>query len=89
MVDLCEGPHVPNTAVLKAMDVLHMSRAYWRGDQSRESLYRIYGITFPDSKQLKVSMESKKGVGAISLFVRSLSLGFWYFFVNFFLDSRI
>lgn len=32
MVDLCEGPHVPNTAALKAIDVLQMSRAYWRAD---------------------------------------------------------
>ena len=61
MVDLCEGPHVPNTGALKAQDVLNMSRAYWRADQARESLYRVYGITFPDSKQLKVRLACRAG----------------------------
>ena len=53
MVDLCHGPHVPNTGVLKAVGVNNMSRAFWRADVTREPLQRVYGITFPDDKELK------------------------------------
>lgn len=53
MVDLCHGPHVPNTGVLKAVGVNNMSRAFWRADVNREPLQRVYGITFPDDKELK------------------------------------
>lgn len=53
MVDLCTGPHVPNTGVLKAVGVNNMSRAFWRADVNREPLQRVYGITFPDDKELK------------------------------------
>ncbi|GAB4814792.1 hypothetical protein N2152v2_001838 [Parachlorella kessleri] len=53
MVDLCHGPHVPNTAALKAVAVNSMSRAFWRADVNKEPLQRVYGITFPDDKELK------------------------------------
>ena len=53
MVDLCHGPHVPNTGVLKAVGINNMSRAFWRADVTREPLQRVYGITFPDDKELK------------------------------------
>eukprot|EP01025_Chloroclados_australasicus_P039895 TRINITY_DN4154_c0_g1_i3.p1 TRINITY_DN4154_c0_g1~~TRINITY_DN4154_c0_g1_i3.p1 ORF type:complete len:731 (+),score=93.00 TRINITY_DN4154_c0_g1_i3:222-2414(+) len=53
MVDLCHGPHLPNTSLLKAMAVNSVSRAFWRGDVNREPLMRVYGITFPDKKLLK------------------------------------
>jgi threonyl-tRNA synthetase len=53
MVDLCHGPHVPNTGVLKAVGINNMSRAFWRADVNREPLQRVYGITFPDEKELK------------------------------------
>eukprot|EP01026_Neomeris_dumetosa_P069076 TRINITY_DN6808_c0_g2_i1.p1 TRINITY_DN6808_c0_g2~~TRINITY_DN6808_c0_g2_i1.p1 ORF type:complete len:773 (+),score=103.25 TRINITY_DN6808_c0_g2_i1:143-2320(+) len=53
MVDLCHGPHLPNTGLLKALAVNSISRAFWRGDVEREPLMRIYGITFPDKKLLK------------------------------------
>ena len=53
MVDLCTGPHVPNTGLLKAVGVNAMSRAFWRADVAREPLQRVYAITFPDDKELK------------------------------------
>lgn len=51
--DLCRGPHLPSIGKIKALKLLKISGAYWRGDQSREMLTRIYGITFPDPKLLK------------------------------------
>lgn len=53
MVDLCHGPHVPSTGLLRAAAVTNCSRAFWRGDVKREGLQRVYAITFPDAKQLK------------------------------------
>ncbi len=50
--DLCRGPHVPSTGVLKAFKLTKVAGAYWRGDQEREQLQRIYGISFPDQAQL-------------------------------------
>ncbi|KAG5604424.1 hypothetical protein H5410_025916 [Solanum commersonii] len=53
LVDLCRGPHIPNTSFVKALACTKASSAYWRGDKDRESLQRVYGISFPDQKQLK------------------------------------
>lgn len=50
--DLCRGPHTPNTGMLKAFKLTKVSSAYWRGDQKNEELQRIYGIAFPEKKQL-------------------------------------
>lgn len=52
-VDLCRGPHVPNTAHLKAFKLTKMAGAYWRGDSRNEMLQRIYGTAWPDKKALK------------------------------------
>lgn len=52
-VDLCRGPHVPNTSKLKAFKLTKVSGAYWRGDSNNEMLQRIYGTAWPDKKQLK------------------------------------
>lgn len=52
-VDLCRGPHLPSTAPVKAFKLLRTSAAYWKGDPSRDSLIRIYGIAFPTAKELK------------------------------------
>jgi len=52
MVDLCVGPHVPHTGRIKAFSVLKSSASYFLGDQSNDSLQRVYGISFPDAKQL-------------------------------------
>ncbi|XP_042411104.1 threonine--tRNA ligase, mitochondrial 1-like [Zingiber officinale] len=53
LVDLCRGPHIPNTSFVKAFACLKASASYWRGKSDRESLQRVYGISFPDSKRLK------------------------------------
>ena len=50
--DLCRGPHIPTTAPIKAIKLLSVAGAYWRGDEKRKQLSRIYGISFPKKKQL-------------------------------------
>ncbi|AYA36402.1 threonine--tRNA ligase [Hymenobacter oligotrophus] len=51
--DLCRGPHLPDTANIKAAKVLNVAGAYWRGDEKNKQLTRIYAITFPKDKELK------------------------------------
>ncbi len=50
--DLCRGPHLPSTEQIKAVKVLSIAGAYWRGDETRKQLTRVYGITFPKQKML-------------------------------------
>ncbi|MBN2663148.1 MAG: threonine--tRNA ligase [Bacteroidales bacterium] len=50
--DLCRGPHLPNTGFIKAFKVMSIAGAYWRGDEKRKQLTRIYGISFPKKKLL-------------------------------------
>ncbi|MCL2649421.1 MAG: threonine--tRNA ligase [Candidatus Azobacteroides sp.] len=50
--DLCRGPHLPNTSYIKAIKLMSIAGAYWRGDEKRPQLTRIYGITFPKKKML-------------------------------------
>ncbi|HTA83667.1 MAG TPA: threonine--tRNA ligase [Bacteroidia bacterium] len=50
--DLCRGPHIPNTGFIKAVKLMNVAGAYWRGDEKSKQLTRIYAITFPDAKQL-------------------------------------
>ncbi|MDR1436972.1 MAG: threonine--tRNA ligase [Candidatus Symbiothrix sp.] len=50
--DLCRGPHLPNTSYIKAVKIMSVAGAYWRGDEKRRQLVRIYGITFPKKKLL-------------------------------------
>ena len=50
--DLCRGPHIPSTAPIKAIKVLNVAGAYWRGDEKRKMMTRIYGISFPKKKML-------------------------------------
>ncbi|MDD3320839.1 MAG: threonine--tRNA ligase [Paludibacter sp.] len=50
--DLCRGPHLPNTGAIKAIKILSVAGAYWRGDEKRKMLTRIYGISFPKKKML-------------------------------------
>ena len=50
--DLCRGPHIANTAPIKAVKVTSLAGAYWRGDEKRNQLVRVYGITFPKKKML-------------------------------------
>jgi threonyl-tRNA synthetase len=55
--DLCRGPHIPNTGFIKAVKLLNIAGAYWRGDEKNKMLTRIYGITFPKDKELKEYLE--------------------------------
>lgn len=50
--DLCRGPHVPDTSYIKAVKITSVAGAYWRGDEKRKQLVRLYGITFPKKKML-------------------------------------
>ncbi len=49
---LCRGPHLPSTSKVKAVKLLSVSGSYWRGDEKRQMLQRIYGISFPKQKEL-------------------------------------
>jgi threonyl-tRNA synthetase len=55
--DLCRGPHLPDTSPIKAIKLLSLAGAYWRGDETRKQLTRIYGITFPKAKMLEEYLE--------------------------------
>ncbi|MDM8269837.1 threonine--tRNA ligase [Barnesiella viscericola] len=50
--DLCRGPHLPNTGLIKAVKITSLAGAYWRGDETRKQLVRVYGISFPKKKML-------------------------------------
>ncbi len=62
--DLCRGPHIPDTSMIKAIKLTSIAGAYWRGDEKRQMLTRIYGITFPKKslldEYLKMMEEAKK-----------------------------
>ncbi|OIV93086.1 hypothetical protein TanjilG_20748 [Lupinus angustifolius] len=89
LVDLCRGPHIPNTSFVKAIACLKASSAYWRGDKNRESLQRVYGISYPDQKSLKEYLvrleEAKKydhrivGVKQELIYHHEWSPGSWFF----------
>ena len=51
-IDLCKGPHIPNTSFIKAVKILNVAGAYWRGDEKNKQLTRLYAITFPKQKEL-------------------------------------
>ncbi|MEY4382943.1 MAG: Threonine--tRNA ligase [Bacteroidota bacterium] len=51
--DLCKGPHIPQTGLIKAVKLLSVAGAYWRGDETRKQMTRIYAITFPKAKELE------------------------------------
>ncbi len=55
--DLCRGGHIPNTGIVKAFKVLNVAGAYWRGDEKRPQLTRVYGISFPKQKDLTEYLE--------------------------------
>lgn len=56
-IDLCRGPHIPSTDKIKAIKLTKVAGAYWRGDENRQMLTRIYGITFPKQKELTEYLE--------------------------------
>ncbi len=51
--DLCRGPHIPHTGMIKALKLTSLAGAYWKGDEKNKQLTRIYGVSFPDKKLLK------------------------------------
>ena len=55
--DLCKGPHLPNTGYIKAVKLLNIAGAYWRGNENNKQLTRIYGITFEKQKDLNIYLE--------------------------------
>ena len=63
-VDLCKGPHIPDTGIIKAVKLLNIAGAYWRGNEKNKMLTRIYGITFPKQSELDAHLlmleEAKK-----------------------------
>lgn len=50
--DLCKGPHIPDTGIIKAIKLTNVAGAYWRGDENRKMMTRIYGVSFPKKKEL-------------------------------------
>ncbi|QHL86313.1 threonine--tRNA ligase [Nibribacter ruber] len=56
-VDLCRGPHIPNTGFIKAAKLMNVAGAYWRGDEKSKQLTRVYAITFPKQKDLTEYLE--------------------------------
>ena len=52
-IDLCKGPHIPDTSFIKAVKLINVAGAYWKGDEKNKQLTRIYGITFPKKKELE------------------------------------
>lgn len=55
--DLCRGGHIPNTGIIKAVKLLSVAGAYWRGDENKPQLTRVYGISFPKQKELTEYLE--------------------------------
>lgn len=52
LIDLCTGPHIPSTKLIKAFKIMKNSSAYWLGKATNDSLNRVYGISFPSKKEL-------------------------------------
>jgi len=55
--DLCRGPHIPQTGMIKALKLTALAGAYWKGDEKNKMLTRIYGVSFPDKKLMKAHLE--------------------------------
>lgn len=56
-IDLCRGPHIPHTGLIKALKLTNISAAYWKGDQNNKSMTRIYGVSYPSKKLLEEYLE--------------------------------
>jgi Threonyl and Alanyl tRNA synthetase second additional domain len=69
LIDLCRGPHLPHTGKVKAFAATRHSAAHWLGQADHDSLQRLYGISFPDKKMLKVWQENQEKVrGLFNIF---------------------
>lgn len=69
LVDLCRGPHLSHTGKVKAFATTRHSATNWLGDTDNDSLQRMYAISFPDKKQLKVWQENMEKVGPVNSFL--------------------
>lgn len=56
-VDLCRGPHIPDTGKIKAVKLMNIAGAYWQGDENRQQMTRVYGVSFPKQKELNQYLE--------------------------------
>lgn len=78
LIDLCRGPHVPHTGKIKAFATTRHSATNWLGKTDNDSLQRMYGISFPDKKQLKVWQENtekvskKREISFLSFYIERL-----------------
>lgn len=59
-IDLCRGPHVPRTGMFKAVKIMKLAAAYWRGNQNNKQLTRVYGVAYPDKKMLKEFLHKRE-----------------------------
>ena len=59
-VDLCRGPHLPSTGKIKAFKLLNIAGAYWRGDEKNQMLQRIYGVSYPQKKEIEAFLERRE-----------------------------
>lgn len=78
-VDLCRGPHVQNTAQVRAFKVMSIAGAYWRGDEKRPQLQRVYGTAFADRKELKEHLRLLEEAKARDHRKLGKELGLFYF----------
>eukprot|EP00954_Amorphochlora_amoebiformis_P009643 750269-Amorphochlora_amoeboformis.AAC.2 len=60
LIDLCTGPHIPSTGLVKAFAITKNSAAYWKGDAKNDSVQRVYAVSFPDKKQMKEHLKLLK-----------------------------
>lgn len=60
LIDLCTGPHIPSTKLIKGFKVMRNSAAYWLGKATNDSLQRVYAISFPSQKELDQYIEFRK-----------------------------
>ncbi len=59
-VDLCRGPHLPDTGKIKAVKLMNVGGAYWQGDEKRQQMTRVYGVSFPQQKELKQYLQMRE-----------------------------
>lgn len=78
-VDLCKGPHVPTSSVIKAVKLLSISGAYWRGDEKKAQLTRIYGVSFPKQSLLKEHLERLELAKKNDHRILGKEMGLWVF----------
>ena len=60
LIDLCTGPHIPTTKLIKAFKVMKNSQAYWLAKAENDTLQRVYGVSFPSKKEMDEYLEFKR-----------------------------